>query len=449
MKKLFLASLALILISVSASAVTVTPAPLPKLQFFNNSGGVLSGGKIYTYEPGSTTAKITYTDSTAGTANTNPVVLDSAGRANIWIDGCVKFIVKTSSDTTLYTVDNVCEYQTSSAAVSEWQVSGLTPTYVSATSFSVPGDHTSTFVAGTRLQSTNTAGTIYSTVASSSYGSSVTTVTVSNDSGALDSGLSAVSVGLLAVSNPSIPVRPVVSKTGDYTFTAADCGQTFNADLTSAATFTLPAANAVPSGCEIASRNTSTWTLTLAGNLNGVSTTASVYQYDLSLSTSNRTTWHVKNLRVSSTTSAANAMVMADSSGTLAGWNLASLVSESTSTSATSPATLDLGTVTAGDRIYISSAVDAALPSAAATSYVTWGISKSSGTATIAFKNGHADINGAVGSVDGSSLAGRWSIGDVLEVTGSGTLVMKSAVVKDGSTTLTDIQMYAVFLKKQ
>lgn len=57
------------------------------LQYFNNTGVVLSGGKIYTYTAGTSSPQTTYTDSTGITANANPIILDSAGRlpnVTIW-----------------------------------------------------------------------------------------------------------------------------------------------------------------------------------------------------------------------------------------------------------------------------------------------------------------------------------------------------------------------------
>lgn len=85
------------------------------LQFFDDDGAPINGGKLYFYEAGTTTAKDTYTDSTLGTANPNPIILDSAGRPDnsgspidIWLDGTYKLVVKSSDDTTTYrTVDNL------------------------------------------------------------------------------------------------------------------------------------------------------------------------------------------------------------------------------------------------------------------------------------------------------------------------------------------------------
>ena len=80
-------------------------------QAFDDSGNPLSGGKVHTYEPGTTTNKATYptiADANAGTnANANPVILDSRGEANIVLAGETKIVLKDSDDVTIYTVDNV------------------------------------------------------------------------------------------------------------------------------------------------------------------------------------------------------------------------------------------------------------------------------------------------------------------------------------------------------
>lgn len=83
-------------------------APTPKLQFFDANGVPLSGGKLYTYEAGTTTPLTTYTSSTGGTPNTNPVILDSRGEASVWLGTSVyKLKLTTSTDVEIWTVDNV------------------------------------------------------------------------------------------------------------------------------------------------------------------------------------------------------------------------------------------------------------------------------------------------------------------------------------------------------
>ena len=83
--------------------------PTPKQQIYGSDGNPLVGGKIYTYAAGTTTPLATYTDAGAGTANTNPIILNSLGQANIWLapSSSYKFSVFTSVDVLLYTVDNI------------------------------------------------------------------------------------------------------------------------------------------------------------------------------------------------------------------------------------------------------------------------------------------------------------------------------------------------------
>lgn len=80
-------------------------------QFFDDNGNPLSGGKVYTYTAGTTTPLATYTSSAGTVANTNPIILDAAGRTpnEIWltIGTLYKFIVKTSADVLVGTYDGL------------------------------------------------------------------------------------------------------------------------------------------------------------------------------------------------------------------------------------------------------------------------------------------------------------------------------------------------------
>ena len=84
-------------------------SPLPKLQFFGTDGLPLVGGKLYTYAAGTTTPIATYTDHTAANLNTNPVILDSAGQAGVWLTDTVtyKYTLTDANDVLLFTVDYV------------------------------------------------------------------------------------------------------------------------------------------------------------------------------------------------------------------------------------------------------------------------------------------------------------------------------------------------------
>lgn len=85
----------------------VTPMPMIRARFFDDNGRPLSGGKIYTYEPNSTTLKTTYKDLAATTPNTNPILLDVAGEADIYFDGQYRVIVESWRGEQLYDVDNI------------------------------------------------------------------------------------------------------------------------------------------------------------------------------------------------------------------------------------------------------------------------------------------------------------------------------------------------------
>jgi hypothetical protein len=82
-------------------------------QIFDNNGVPLAGGKIFSYQAGTTTPQTTYTTSAGNVAHTNPIILDSAGRISsggeIWLTDAqnYKFVLKTSADVEIATYDNV------------------------------------------------------------------------------------------------------------------------------------------------------------------------------------------------------------------------------------------------------------------------------------------------------------------------------------------------------
>jgi len=80
-------------------------------QFFTDNGIPLAGGKLLSYAAGTTTPLATYTSATGSSANTNPIILDSAGRVAgaVWLtEGQLyKFVLTTSTDVTIGTWDNI------------------------------------------------------------------------------------------------------------------------------------------------------------------------------------------------------------------------------------------------------------------------------------------------------------------------------------------------------
>lgn len=66
------------------------------MQYFTDIGVVLAGGKVSTFLAGTSTPTTTYTSNTGGTPNSNPIILNSAGRlpsVSIWQPGGTKIKV--------------------------------------------------------------------------------------------------------------------------------------------------------------------------------------------------------------------------------------------------------------------------------------------------------------------------------------------------------------------
>lgn len=83
--------------------------PSPKMQFFTANGVPLVGGKLYTYQAGTTTPLATYVDQAGSSSNPNPVIMDSRGEANVWLANSVlyDFVLKDSTDALIWTGTNV------------------------------------------------------------------------------------------------------------------------------------------------------------------------------------------------------------------------------------------------------------------------------------------------------------------------------------------------------
>lgn len=82
-----------------------TPMPQPRAKFTNKLGLPLSGGKVYTYEPGTDIPKKTWRDVDKSVENTNPIQLDAAGEADIYGVGFYRVLVKDFFGLTIYDVE--------------------------------------------------------------------------------------------------------------------------------------------------------------------------------------------------------------------------------------------------------------------------------------------------------------------------------------------------------
>lgn len=210
--------------------MTVILSPLAGAgwQFFDNNGDPLSGGLIYTYDAGTTTPRATYTDNTGNVANTNPIVLDAAGRtaSEVWLTENVnyKFILKTSTGTTIGTYDNIAGVPASN--ITSLRISGSTSGYVDLQTVPVAGAQTITFPAatGTVLLDPNTAFTGTTTFETISATGDISGRTV-NASGSVTIGsyLYGSSTGQF-----KIPVGTTAERAGAFNGTGSISGTTLS-----------------------------------------------------------------------------------------------------------------------------------------------------------------------------------------------------------------------------
>jgi hypothetical protein len=140
-------------------AVNLSPYGGVGAQFLDNSGNVLTGGKIFTYAAGTTTNQATYTTSAGNIPHSNPIILDASGRVpsggEIWLtDGSsYKFILRDSNDVLIATYDNISGINSNFVAFTNEQeiqtaTAGQTVFNLTTTTYSPGTNSLSVFVDG-------------------------------------------------------------------------------------------------------------------------------------------------------------------------------------------------------------------------------------------------------------------------------------------------------------
>jgi hypothetical protein len=120
-------------------------------------------------------------DNTGTTTNTNPVILDSNGQANVWLlnTETYKFILKTPADVTLYTVDYISVPLTSESFASPPPIGSGTPNAGTFTTLNVTGnaifESTADFTEPVTFESDVTVDGAFSAVLTTSTGLPLTT----------------------------------------------------------------------------------------------------------------------------------------------------------------------------------------------------------------------------------------------------------------------------------
>ena len=92
----FLVAAVFAVVAFASVAVAQTQAILPNgmTQFSDGNGAPYVGGHVYMYVPYTTTPKATYQDPYGATPNSNPITLDSNGRAILWGNGVYRQVLR-------------------------------------------------------------------------------------------------------------------------------------------------------------------------------------------------------------------------------------------------------------------------------------------------------------------------------------------------------------------
>lgn len=99
--------------------MTVAIAQVPVLSFTDSTGAPLVGGLLYTYQAGTTTPQATYTDSTGGTPNANPIVLNARGECQVWFTSGLlyKLVLKDAAGNLIWSADNLSSADTATLSL--------------------------------------------------------------------------------------------------------------------------------------------------------------------------------------------------------------------------------------------------------------------------------------------------------------------------------------------
>lgn len=111
--------------------------PSPVFTGWDANGNPLANGKLFTYIAGTLTQTPVYTDVDLTIPHPNPVILDAAGRAIIFLaSGSFKFVLKSSADVTQWTSDNIQAPHTNQTRLGDiYQFGGDSTSPITATSY--------------------------------------------------------------------------------------------------------------------------------------------------------------------------------------------------------------------------------------------------------------------------------------------------------------------------
>jgi hypothetical protein len=237
-------------------------SPSPKAQFLDANGAPLAGGKVNTYQAGTTTPLATYTDASGATANTNPVILDARGEANIWYTSGVsyKIVLTDATNAVIWTVDNVA-MSGSMAAQNANNVNITGGTIGSGVTFN--GNITGTAANVTGTVAVANGGTGATTAANARTNLGAAASGANTDITSLEQDVAVVATGTIGATSIGFRGAPQNPQTGAYGLVLADNGKHISI-TTGGVTIPSNASQAFPIGATVVIFNNSGSSQTIA-----------------------------------------------------------------------------------------------------------------------------------------------------------------------------------------
>ena len=237
-------------------------SPPPKAQFLDANGAPLAGGKVYTYQAGTTTPLATYTTAGGTTPNANSVILDARGEADIWYAPGVsyKVVLRTSADALIWTVDNIA-MSGSMATQNADSVNITGGTIGSGVTFAGSITGTATNVTGTVAVANGGTGATTAANARTNLGAAASGA--NTDITSLEQDVAIVATGTIGTDSIGYRGAPQNAQTGAYALTLNDNGKHISI-TTGGITIPANASVAFPIGATIVIYNNSGSSQTIA-----------------------------------------------------------------------------------------------------------------------------------------------------------------------------------------
>ncbi len=142
--------------------MALTSMPYLTIQELDSNGAPYAGAKLFFYEAGTTDKQDTYADANGNSANTNPVVLDAAGRATVFFQPLTYDVVLAAADSA------------DPPASPIWTRSGIAAVPISSDNLDITGTAGQSLAAGDAVilsegSGGNTAGKWYKADADQTY----------------------------------------------------------------------------------------------------------------------------------------------------------------------------------------------------------------------------------------------------------------------------------------